>query len=151
WIVFNGEIFNHRELRFELETRGHRFRTQTDTEVLLHAFEEFGPGCLRRLNGQFAFAVWNTRDRSLFLARDRLGIRPLFYAEQTGALTFGSEIKALLGSGRVSAVPDTPGLAEVFAFWSTVSPRTVFQQVLELPPGHWLTADRDGIRIQRYW
>ena len=89
WIVFNGEIFNYVELRPELEARGHRFTTTSDTEVLLHAYEEFGPSCLERLNGQFAFAIWNTRDQSLFLARDRLGVRPLFYSLKGGSFVFG--------------------------------------------------------------
>src|SRR5947207_13503532 len=93
WIVFNGEIFNYLELRQELESVGHRFSTQSDTEVLLHLYEELGPQCLERLNGQFAFAVWNARDQTLFLARDRLGVRPLFYTMSGGRLLFGSEIK----------------------------------------------------------
>ncbi len=96
WIVFNGEIFNYVELRPELEALGHRFSTESDTEVLLHLYEEFGPQCLERLNGQFAFAVWNTRDQTLFLARDRLGVRPLFYAVTSRRLIFGSAIKAVL-------------------------------------------------------
>src|SRR6516164_6781795 len=96
WIVFNGEIFNYLELREELEKRGHEFRTQSDTEVLLHAYQEFGPHCLERLNGQFAFAVWNVREQMLFLARDRLGVRPLFYTTAGGRLIFASEIKAIL-------------------------------------------------------
>src|SRR6185436_10065242 len=101
WIVFNGEIFNYIELRPELEARGHRFATDSDTEVLLHLFEEYGPDCLPRLNGQFAFAIWNSRDQTLFLARDRLGVRPLFYTEAEGALIFASEIKALFADARV--------------------------------------------------
>src|SRR5512136_195230 len=96
WIVFNGEIFNYVELRPELQARGHRFATNSDTEVILHLFEEHGPKCLERLNGQFAFAIWNTRDKSLFLARDRLGVRPVFYAHQEGRLLVASEIKAIL-------------------------------------------------------
>src|SRR5215510_10201373 len=96
WIVFNGEIFNYVELRPELEARGHRFTTTSDTEVLLHAFEEYGPECLGRFNGQFAFAIWNTVQQTLFLARDRLGVRPLFYTLKEGELVFASEIKALL-------------------------------------------------------
>src|ERR1051325_3359891 len=106
WIVFNGEIFNYVELRPELEARGHRLATNSDTEVLLHAYEEWGPKCLERLNGQFAFAVWNTKDQSLFLARDRLGVRPLFYTFADGDLVFGSEIKAILADRRVRAELD---------------------------------------------
>src|SRR5207302_5101555 len=95
WIVFNGEIFNYLELRAELEPRGHRFRTSTDTEVILHLFEEYGPACLSRMNGQFAIAIWDTNRRRLFLARDRLGVRPLFYTQVGGdGLLFASEIKS---------------------------------------------------------
>jgi asparagine synthase (glutamine-hydrolysing) len=152
WIVFNGEIFNYPELRPELEARGHRFETETDTEVLLHMFEEYGPDCLSRLNGQFAFAIWNTCDRSLFLARDRLGIRPLYYTIQNGSLVFGSEIKAILGSGRASASLDPAGIDQVFNYWSTLSPGTVFRNIAELPPGHWLRVNGDGLlEMSRFW
>jgi asparagine synthase (glutamine-hydrolysing) len=151
WIVFNGEIFNYLELRPDLEARGHRFTTNTDTEVLLHLFEEYGEDCLSRLNGQFAFAIWNTRDRSLFLARDRLGVRPLFYSRSNGSLVFGSEIKTLFGSGRVAPMLDPVGVDQVFTFWSTVPPRTVFRDVVELQPGHWLRANEDGMEVRRYW
>src|SRR5512133_1713745 len=102
WIVFNGEIFNYLELRPKLEARGHQFATSSDTEVLLHMYEEYGPACLDHLNGQFAFAVWNTREQSLFLARDRLGVRPLFYTIKQGKLVFASEIKSILSTGVVS-------------------------------------------------
>jgi asparagine synthase (glutamine-hydrolysing) len=101
WIVYNGGVFNHSELRAELETRGHCFKTRTDTEVILHAYEEFGPECLNRFNGQFAIAIWDSRKRQLFLARDRLGVRPLFYTQVNGTLIFGSEIKAILADPRV--------------------------------------------------
>lgn len=151
WIVFNGEIFNHRDLRPELEAHGHQFTTDTDTEVLLHLFEESGPECLPRLNGQFAFAIWNRNDRSLFLARDRFGIRPLFYAQEKGSFVFGSEIKTIFGSGRVARKFDPIGIDQVFRFWSTVSPRTAFQDVVELAPGHWMRVNAGGVRIQRYW
>lgn len=151
WIVFNGEIFNYVELRPELVARGHRFRTDSDTEVLLHAFEEFGPDCLARCNGQFAFAIWDTRARSLFLARDRLGIRPLFYSRSNGALVFGSEVKALLGSGRVSATLDPIALDQVLTYWSPISPRTMFQNIVELPPGHWLRVQDGKWETQAYW
>ncbi len=123
WIVFNGEIFNYPELRTELETEGHRFRTKTDTEVFLHLFEKLGPACLERLNGQFAVAIWDRRAETLFLARDRLGVRPLFYARTGGALVFGSEIKAILADPRVSARIDPLALDDVFTFWSTLPGR----------------------------
>ncbi len=151
WIVFNGEIFNYVELRPELEARGHRFKTTSDTEVLLHLYEEFGPECLSRLNGQFAFAIWNTRDRSLFLARDRAGIRPLFYTQAKGALIFGSEIKALLGDPRVEAKIDPLALDEVFTYWSPLSPHSVFQGISQVPPGHYLIARNGEISLKRYW
>src|SRR5438876_9125432 len=101
WIVFNGEIFNYIELRADLETRGHQFRTSSDTEVILHLYEEFGPECLQKMNGQFAIAIWDTLKRRLFLARDRLGVRPLFYTEAGGTLLFASEIKAIFSDLRV--------------------------------------------------
>jgi asparagine synthase (glutamine-hydrolysing) len=151
WIVFNGEIFNYVELRPELEARGHRFATTSDTEVLLHAYEEFGPGCLERFNGQFAFAIWNVREQSLFLARDRLGVRPLFYSLAGGSLVFASEIKAILAAGRVPAKLDLPALEQVFTFWCPLSPRTIFRDVVEIPPGYCLLARREKIELKSYW
>ena len=151
WIVFNGEIFNHPELRLELESRGHRFSTTCDTEVVLHAYEEYGPDCLSRFNGQFAIAIWDSRDRSLFLARDRLGVRPLFYTEADGALVFGSEIKAILACPGVSASPDPVALDQIFTFWSTLSPRTFFRGIKELPPGHSVLVKDGRITLERYW
>jgi asparagine synthase (glutamine-hydrolysing) len=151
WIVFNGEIFNYVELRPELERLGHRFRTNTDTEVLLHWFEQFGREGLVRLNGQFAFAIWDARERSLFLARDRLGVRPLFYSDKSGALIFGSEIKAVMASRRVTAALDPKAFDQIFTYWTAVSPQTAFRGIVELPPGHWLRATAEGIQIERYW
>lgn len=151
WIVFNGEIFNYLELRSGLEKRGHEFKTGTDTEVLLRLFEEYGPDCLPRLNGQFAFAIWNCNDRSAFLARDRFGICPLYYTQGNGSFVFASEIKALLASGQVDPAFDPVGVDQVFRFWSTVSPRTVFRNIVELPPRHWLRVNEDGIEMQSYW
>ena len=151
WIVLNGEIFNYIELRPELEARGHRFRTRSDTEVLLHLFEEYGPAGLEKLNGQFAVAIWDNRRRTLFLARDRLGIRPLFYTQSGGRLIFGSEIKAILAEGSVPAAVDPLGMAQIFTYWSAQSPRTAFEGIHELPPGHFLLI-RDGeIHLERYW
>jgi asparagine synthase (glutamine-hydrolysing) len=135
WIVFNGEIFNHVELRPALEARGHRFSTNTDTEVILHLYEDLGPGCLDQLNGQFAVAIWNAQDRSLFLARDRVGIRPLFYTLSGGRLVFASEIKALLAHPGVAAEIDRGSLDQVFTYWSTLSPRTIFRNVYDIPTG----------------
>ncbi len=151
WIVYNGEIFNHPELRRDLEARGHVFSTHTDTEVIVHLFEEFGTGCLAKLNGQFAFALWDARKRSLFLARDRLGVRPLYYTEANGALVFGSEIKALFADSRIRRAFDPRGIAQVFDYWSTIAPATCFAGITELPPGHFLIAGDGPVRTCRYW
>lgn len=151
WIVFNGEIFNFVEMRGELKALGHRFATNSDTEVVVHAFEEFGPKCLERLNGQFAFAIWDVKSKSLFLARDRLGVRPLFYALRQGMLIFGSEIKAILSDPRVIAEIDLAALDQVFTFWCPLSPRTVFQNIFEVPPGHYLKAHESGLKLNCYW
>ena len=151
WIVFNGEIFNYRELRPELETRGHRFTTASDTEVILHLYEEEGPACLRRLNGQWAIAIWETGARRLFLARDRLGVRPLFYTVQAGRLVFGSEVKALLAHPGVAAAIDPRALAQVFTYWSPLSPRSVFRDIYEVPPGHYLLAQAGRVELTAYW
>src|SRR2546428_3102543 len=152
-VVYNGEIYNYVELRADLERRGHRFRTQSDTEVLVHGYEEWGAGAslLERLNGQFAFAIYDRRTETVLLARDRFGVRPLFYSEQHGDLLFASEIKALFASGEVPAVPDLQGLDEVFTFWAARPPRTVFQGVRSLEPGCYAVW-RDGrLRVQRYY
>lgn len=151
WIVFNGEIFNYLELRKELESLGHGFRTQSDTEVLLHAYEEFGPQCLERLNGQFAFAVWNTHTQTLFLARDRLGVRPLFCTVSGSRLIFASEIKAILTQRQVRAEIDPAVLGEVFTYWAPASSRTIFHGIFEIPPGHYLLAHQGEIIVKTYW
>jgi asparagine synthase (glutamine-hydrolysing) len=151
WITFNGEIFNHTELRLELQARGHHFTTNCDTETIVHAYEEYGPECLSQFNGQFVFAIWNTRDRSMFIARDRLGVRPLFYTLTGNTLIFSSEIKAMLADPRVSAEFDPLSLDQIFTYWSTLSPRTAFRNIVELPPGHFMLV-RDGqIKVEPYW
>jgi len=151
WIVFNGEIFNYPELRPDLERRGHRFRTGTDTEVLLHLYEEYGAACLQRVNGQFAFAIWDARDRSLFLARDRMGIRPLFYTRTADAFLFASEVKALLAVPGVTTEIDPVVLDQVFVYWAALPGNTVYRGIEEVPPGHYLTL-RDGRQsLQAYW
>jgi asparagine synthase (glutamine-hydrolysing) len=151
WIVFNGEIYNFVELRSRLEAHGHQFSTQTDTEVILHLFEEQGPSCLSSLNGQFAVAIWDQRKKRLFLARDRVGIRPLFYTQVGGAFLFASEVKALLADPRVHGEIDPVSLNQIFSYWSTLSPRTVFKDILEVPPGHYAIVDQERFEIHRYY
>jgi asparagine synthase (glutamine-hydrolysing) len=152
WIVFNGEIFNYIELRPELERQGHRLATDSDTEVIIHLYEQYGPACVHHLNGQFVFAIWDEHARSLFIARDRLGIRPLYYTIQDGALIFASEIKALLADPRVPAELDPVALDQIFTFWSPLSPRSAFRDIQTLPPGHWLLVGEDGeIQVERFW
>jgi len=151
WIVFNGEIFNYLELRAELEKRGHRFRTKSDTETILHMYEEFGPDCLNQLNGQFAIAIWDNLNRSLFLARDRLGVRPVFYTQTANQLIFGSEIKSILAHPGMQAKIDLQALQQVFTFWSVQSPASIFEGIGELPPGHYLLATDNRVSIQPYW
>jgi asparagine synthase (glutamine-hydrolysing) len=152
-VVFNGEIYNYLELRAELMRLGHRFRTRSDTEVLVHAYEEWGAGAsmLGRLNGQFAFAIYDRRSETVFLARDRFGVRPLFYSEQRGDLVFASEIKALFASGEVAPSPDLRGLDEVFTFWAARPPRTVFEGVQSLEPGCFAVWQGGRLRVQRYY
>lgn len=151
WIVFNGEIFNYVELRPELEKRGHRFSTNSDTEVILHLFEDYGPDCLQYLNGQFALAIWDERRNRLFLARDRVGVRPVFYTQNTNRLIFASEIKAILALPEIQAEIDPQALREVFTYWSPQTPHSIFKDILELPPAHYLLVENGEIQVQAYW
>ena len=151
WIVFNGEVFNHLELRADLEGHGHRFRTRSDTEVILHLYEQYGPECLARMNGQWAIAIWDERKRSLFLARDRVGVRPLFYTQAANTLLFGSEIKAILAHPLAKAEWDPTALDQVFTYWSTLSPRSCFRGIVDLPPGHYLLVQDGHIKVAPYW
>jgi len=151
WIVFNGEIYNYIELRRALEARGHRFATNTDTEVILHLYEDYGPACLHELNGQFTIAIWDTEERLLFLARDRLGIRPLFYTISSNQLVFGSEIKSILAYPDIHAEIDRQSLAQVFTFWSIQSPRSIFRDISTLPPGHYMLVRDGNVSINPYW
>jgi asparagine synthase (glutamine-hydrolysing) len=152
WITFNGEIFNYVELREALTRRGRRFATRSDTEVILHLYEEYGEDCVRHLNGQWAFAIWDARARRLFLSRDRVGVRPLFFTRTADALVFASEVKALFASGAVSREIDPVGLDQVFTFWTTIAPRTVFSGVSELPPGHSALVDEGGrVAVRPHW
>ena len=151
WIVYNGEIFNHLQLRLELEAKGHHFETNCDTEVFLHLYEQEGPACLRRLNGQFGVAIWDSLKRELFIARDRLGIRPLFYHLRDDAFIFGSEIKALAAHPAVNLEVDPAALDQIFTGWSCLPPRTPLQGIHQLPPGHFALISASGLRVERYW
>jgi len=151
WIVFNGEIFNYVELRAELVARGHRFKTTSDTEVILNLYEERGADCVSSFNGQFAFALWDTRTRSLLLARDRLGVRPLFYTWHGGGIRFASEIKALLTDPTLPRRVDPIALDQIFTFWFPIAPRTGFEGIEELPPGTTLTITSESQTPRRYW
>jgi asparagine synthase (glutamine-hydrolysing) len=151
WIVFNGEIFNYPDLRRELIEGGHRFSTASDTEVILHLYEDLGPACLEKLNGQFALAIWNARVKELFLARDRLGILPLYYTFHKERLLFASEIKALLNYPYLERSLNPEALAQVFTFWTTLPGETIFKNIQEIPAGHYLLKSDKKVRIQRYW
>ncbi|MBU0753571.1 MAG: asparagine synthase (glutamine-hydrolyzing) [Planctomycetes bacterium] len=151
WIVFNGEIYNHIELRRDLEARGHRFYTCTDTEVIVHLYETYGAGYLSKMNGQFALAIWDRQEKRLLLARDRVGIRPLYYAWSDGALIFGSEVKSLIASNRVEPRIDPEAIDQIFTFWTTLPGASIFEGVRLLPPGSFLMVDERGSRMQSYW
>jgi len=155
WVIYNGEIFNHAGLRPELERAGHRYRTNSDTETILHAWEQYGPDCVLRFRGMFAFAIWDARGRTLFCARDRLGIKPFYYVWRDGWFGFASEIKALFEHPRVSPALNESALGEYLAFGYTSDERTLFAGVRKLMPGHHLLLRLDGERtepkIERYW
>jgi asparagine synthase (glutamine-hydrolysing) len=150
-ITYNGEIFNHLELRRELENHGHVFRTRCDTEVIVHGYEEWGVDVLHRLNGQFAFAIYDRNSESLFIARDRFGVRPLFYAQQNGDLYFGSEIKAILASNEVHAALDRRGLDEVLSLWGARPPRTAFDGIAALEPGTYGVWKDGALWLRHYY
>jgi asparagine synthase (glutamine-hydrolysing) len=150
-VVCNGELYNHRELRAGLEERGHVFRSRSDVEILVHLYEERGAALVDALRGQFAFALWDVRERRLLLARDRFGICPLFYTEADGQLLFASEIKALLVHPAVRRAVDLTGLDQVLALPGLVSPRTLFEGIASLPPGHLATASANGFTTREYW
>jgi asparagine synthase (glutamine-hydrolysing) len=152
WIVFNGEIYNYRELRVELESAGHRFTSRTDTEVVLHAHEEWGPRCVDRFVGMFAYAILDVRHGELVLVRDRLGVKPLYYTEAGGGLAFASEVKSLLELPAVSCDVDPLGLDLYLALGYVPGPRSLFAGVRKLPPGHMLRWTAGGRReISAYW
>ena len=150
-IVFNGEIYNYLELTEQLQRRGHVFSTASDTEVIVHLYEELGRDCVHELRGMFAFALWDTRRRSLFIARDRLGIKPLYYTLVGERLVFGSEVKAILQHPEVTARLNLEALSHYLSLKYVPAPQTMFQDILALPPGHTLMCDERGVAIRPYW
>jgi asparagine synthase (glutamine-hydrolysing) len=151
WIVFNGEIYNFRELRAELETAGHRFYTSTDTEVIVHAYEQWGAKAIGRLRGMFGLAIWDIKSRSLLVARDRIGIKPLYYAEGGGRLYFGSELKSLLEAPNLPRDLNLDALDHYLSFLYTPRDGSIFKSVRKLPPGHLLTWQDGRVDVQQYW
>ena len=151
WITFNGEIYNFRELRAELEARGHIFRTDSDTEVIVHAYEAYGRGCLDRLRGMFAFAIWDARSHTLFIARDRLGQKPLFYFIDSDRFIFASEIKAILTDPEVPIEPDPIAIDHFLALQYIPAPLTAFRGIRKLPAAHWLEIRNGRVQQGRYW
>jgi asparagine synthase (glutamine-hydrolysing) len=150
-IVYNGELFNYIELRQNLEKLGCKFYTQTDTEVVAQAYAQYGADCLQKFNGQFAIAIWDNQEKSLFLARDRVGIRPLFYSNISGTFAFCSEIKGLFQVPEIERRINPKSLSQIFTFWTTITPDTPFENIHELPPGHFMMVNLKGIHIQKYW
>ncbi len=151
WIVFNGEVFNYIELKEELIEKGYTFETSSDTEVVLKLYEEYGVEALTRLNGQFAIAIWDKNKEELFLARDRVGIRPLYYTEVDETFVFASEIKSLIEFSGVKPKISAKALAEYFTFWTALSPNTAFEGIFEVPPGTFIKLNSKGKKITRYW
>ena len=151
WTVFNGEIYNYQELRAELIARGHRFYTATDTETIVHAYEEWGVDAIKRLRGMFGLAIWDDKQKTLLVARDRIGIKPLYYAEVQGRLYFGSEMKSLLCAPDIARDVNLAALDHYLSFLYTPRDASIFQSVAKLPPGH-LLIWRDGTAtVREYW
>ena len=152
WIVFNGEIYNYRELRADLEKRGHSFYTNSDTEAIIHLYDEYGADCLQYLRGMFAIAIWDKSDRSLFLARDRVGKKPILYSHQpNGDLIFGSEFQAILKHPSVTREVDYGAIDSYLSYLCVPAPETAFKQIRKLEPGHWLKWKDGNVETRRYW
>jgi len=151
WITFNGEIFNYIELASELRGHGHVFKTKSDTEVIIHAYEQWGTSCFEHFNGQWALALWDINTSRIILSRDRLGIRPLYYTFCNHRFLFASEVKAIFADPEVERKLDPAGLSEIFTFWSPIAPRTVFKGIEELRPGHFAVVENGEIQSRPYW
>ncbi|HUG94325.1 MAG TPA: hypothetical protein VML55_26075, partial [Planctomycetaceae bacterium] len=151
WIGFNGEVYNYRELRPDLEARGHRFRTASDTETIVHLYEDYGPDCVRHLRGMFAFAIWDERRGRLLLARDRLGQKPLVYREHGGRLYFASELKALLQVPGAPREMDPTAVDDYLLYQYVPHPRSILKGYSKLPPAHYAVFEDGWLRVERYW
>jgi len=149
-IVFNGELYNYVELRRKLEAHGHQFRTKSDTEVIVHSYEQWGTECVTRFNGMFAFALWDSVHRTVFIARDHLGIKPLYFFESGTTMRFASEIKALLQHPSCPREVDLDSLLELFTFRYVPAPKTLFRHIYKLSPGHYMLCTREGVRVTRF-
>src|SRR5271168_4596985 len=151
WVLLNGEIYNYPELRQSLLQRGHVFRTQSDTEAIVHLYEEIGEDCFAQLRGMFSIALWDSRNRKLVLARDRVGKKPLFYAADDKQISFASELKALLAADSTPRDMDVEALSDYFSFGYIPAPKTIYRAVRKVLPGHYLVASAKGIRQASYW
>jgi asparagine synthase (glutamine-hydrolysing) len=151
WIAYNGEIYNHQEIRRDLQSRGHVYKTRSDTETVLHAYEEYGERCVEKFRGMFAFAIWDDRNKRLFAARDRVGIKPFYYALRNGTLIFASEMKSILQSGLIEPKVNQLALPEFFTFGQTVDDATLFEGIRKLMPGHALSYAEQNLQTRRYW
>lgn len=150
-IVFNGEIYNYQELAQLVEARGHNLKTRSDTETIVHLYEEFGEQCVAMLRGMFAFAIWDTRQQTMLLARDRLGKKPLYYADYKGRVLFGSEVKCIIADPEIPREIDPEALADYFSFLAIPAPKSIFKHVRKLRPAHYLVVTPNGVREQEYW
>jgi asparagine synthase (glutamine-hydrolysing) len=151
WITYNGEIFNFEEIADGLRKKGHEFKSRSDTEVIVHAYEEYGFDCLDKLNGMFAFALWDSRRRRLFAARDRLGVKPFYYHFDGSCLIFGSEIKAILCHPRISTIPNPDAIRQFLLFGHSISDKTWYQGIKQLPPGSYLVLENGNLVVREYW
>ncbi|HTP67875.1 MAG TPA: XrtA/PEP-CTERM system amidotransferase [Dongiaceae bacterium] len=151
WVLLNGEIYNYTELRGELLQRGHQFQTKSDTEAIVHLYEEYGEGCFARLRGMFSVAIWDSRERKLVLARDRVGKKPLFYAADGQRIVFGSELKALLAAGSLPLEMDEQALCDYFSYGYIPAPKTIYRAVRKVMPGSYLVATRSSLKEVAYW
>ncbi|MDP7324500.1 MAG: asparagine synthase (glutamine-hydrolyzing), partial [Candidatus Woesearchaeota archaeon] len=151
WIVFNGEIYNYTDLKVELEKKGHTFRTNSDTETIIHGYEEYGVDIVKHLNGCFAFAIWDTPQKKLFIARDRLGIKPLYYTVVKNQIIFASEIKALLSYSQIKRSVNKNALSHFLSFRCNPTEETMFKNIFKLPPGNFLEFEKGNLKKQSYW